>query len=461
MYKPYKKPVYKASPNLKVNEPHVSKFVVFLIKVFGRLYLFLFWGIARVVLRGDKIVFDAFKRALSGESRCIIAIRHPNGGEPQLLTWFFLFRLRSLAARKGIRFERWPHAVFVYGYEVVRWGGWVARFIMPNLGCMPIHHSKIDKAGMERIYRAIIEGPYPVSLAPEGGVSFTTDSIPRLESGIIRIGFSAAEQLAKKNKNCPVVILPISIHFRFGNWGSMTMEILLRKIEKVCGLFRKDSGKFSFTERVKMCRDHILEVNESRFRIKNDASLSFNERLDKIIEASLETAERIMSLKNEGDFFYRINRLRQIYWDQIYLPGVESLEGMTCIERSVLDLRAGEAWYAGRYQELADLCWFFRIPIPEEDAAIHSKIEFVQNLWDFANRTMGGAFFNRVSIFPRKVLIQAAPVINLSERLPYYKENKKDAIAKGLSDLEKAFHDCIDEVNKTERNYGKFKHEVL
>jgi hypothetical protein len=332
---------------------------------------------------------------------------------------------------------------------------------MPNLGCMPIHHSKMDKPGMERIFRAIIDGPYPVSLAPEGGVSFTTDSVPRLEPGTIRIGFSAAEQLAKKNKNCPVEILPISIHFRFGNWGSMTMEILLRKVEKACGLFRRSNRNFSFAERVKKCRDHILEVNESRFRIKNDSSLSFNERLEKIISVSLETAERIMNLKSDGDFFYRINRLRQLYWDQIFLPEVESLEGMTLIERGVLDLRAGEAWYAGRYQELADLCWFFRGPIPEEDAAIHIKIEFVQNLWDFANRTMGGAFYNRVSIFPRKVLIQAAPVINLSERLTHYKENKKEAIAKGLSDLEKAFHDCIDEVNRTEKNYGKFKDEVL
>jgi hypothetical protein len=326
---------------------------------------------------------------------------------------------------------------------------------------MPIHHSKMDTKSMNRIYRAIVEGPYPVSLAPEGGVSFTADSVPRLESGIIRLGFGAAEQLAKKNDNCPVEILPLSIHSRFGNWGSITMGILLRKIEKVCGLSRRGSGKHSFTERVKKCRDHILEVNESRFGIKSDASLSFNERLEKIISASLETAERIIGLKNEGDFFYRINRLRQLYWDQIFLPEVESLEGLTRIERSVLDIRTGEAWYAGRYQELADICWYFRVPVPEEKTAIHVKIEYIQNLWDFANRTMGGAFFNRVSILPRKVFIQAAPVINISERLPHYKENKKEAITKGLSDLEKTFQDCIIEVNKTERNYGKFKTEVL
>jgi hypothetical protein len=457
MKKPYKIPVFNAFPNIKVPEPRVSKFVVFLIKVFGRLYLFLFWGIARIVLRGDKIVFDAFKRALAGESRCIIAFRHPNGGEPQLLTWFFLFKLRTLAARKGVRFARWTHAVFVYSYEVVRYGGWVARFIMPNLGCMPIHHSKMDSHGMDRIYKSIIEGPYPVSLAPEGGVSFSTDTVPRLEPGTIRIGFHVAERNTRKNEKCPVEILPLSIHFRFGNWGSMTMELLMRKIEKVCRFSSRGRKKLSFVERVKQCRDHILEVNESRFQIKGEASLSFEERLDKIIIAALETAERIMGLKSEGEFFHRRYRLRQLCWDQIFLPEVDSLDGMTQVERSVLDLRAGEAWHAGRYQELADFCWFFKVPLPAEDATIHSKIEYIQNLWDFANRTMGGSFSDKVSIFPRKVIIQAAPVINLSERLPRYKENRKEAIAEGLSDLEKSFYDCINEVNKIEKNYGKFK----
>ena len=124
------------------------------------------FGRAKIVLRGDKILFDVFKRTLSGESRCIIAFRHPDGREPQLLSSFFLFKLKKLAAKNKIRFNKRPHAIFVYGYEVVRWGGWVARFFMPNVGAIPIHHTKLDSKGMERIYSAIIDGPYPVALAP-------------------------------------------------------------------------------------------------------------------------------------------------------------------------------------------------------------------------------------------------------------------------------------------------------
>ncbi|MDR0448638.1 MAG: acyltransferase, partial [Treponema sp.] len=193
-----------------------------------------------MVLQGEHHLIDAFKRALSGQSRCIIAFRHPNGGEPQILLWFFLFKLRGLAARKGVRFARWPHALMVYGYEVIRWGGWIARFIMPNLGAMPIHHSKMDSKGMARIYKAITDGPYPIALAPEGQVSYTADAIPRLEPGVIRIGFSAAERLKENGLDCPVEILPVSVHFRFGSWGKFTLELLIRKIEKFCGIPRRD-----------------------------------------------------------------------------------------------------------------------------------------------------------------------------------------------------------------------------
>jgi len=448
MYRPYKKPIVTASPNLKLPEPRISKRVILICKLLARLYLFLFYGVAGIILRNDKNLFEAFKRALAGKSRCIIAFRHPNGGEPQLLEWFFLFKLRGKAARKGIKFARWPHAIFVYGYEVVRWGGWAARFVMPNLGALPIHHAKMDSKGMDRIYRAIAEGPYPVALAPEGQVSYTTDAVPRLEPGVIRIGFSMAERLAGKGADYPVEILPVSVYFRFGVWGKATMEMLLKKVEKCTGFSKAGRKKLPFVERVRQVRERILILNEARYQLKSDETLSFEERLEKVIMAALEAAERMMGVKSEGEFHPRIYRVRQFCWDRIILPNYEDFDGVSQVERSIMDLKAGEAWYIGRHQELIDFCWYFRVPLPTEETAFHNKIEYVQNLWDFANRTMGGAYPDRVSIFPRKVIIQASPPINLSERLPAYKADKKATIAEAMSDLEKAYLNCIAEASE-------------
>jgi 1-acyl-sn-glycerol-3-phosphate acyltransferase len=450
MRKPYMTPASAAQPDVKVPEPRISLFVIILCRLLARLYLLLFYGVARVVLRGQKDLFGAFKRALEGKSRCIIAFRHPNGGEPQLLEWFFLFKLRRLAARAGVKFARFPHAVFIYGYEVVRWGGWVVRLIMPNVGAMPIHHSKVDSKGMARIYKAITDGPYPLALAPEGQVSYTTDSVPRLEQGAIRIGFHAADRMAHSGQDMPIEILPLAVHFRFGSWGKLTLARLIKRIEKFTCI-SKEAKKLPLLQRLKISRDHILAVNEKRYGLKVDPELPFEQRLDAVIDAALVSAEGILGVKSsEGELFARMYNLRQICWDRMILPGVDSLDGFTGIERGVADLSAGEAWHASRHLELVDLSWYFRVPLPADDAPLHRVIEYSQNLWDFANRSMGGAYSNRINIFPRRVIIQSAPVINLSERLPGYHEDKKTAINNAMQDLMDSYQYCIDEVNRTE-----------
>jgi len=450
MYKPYKTPVISASPDVHVAQPNISKLAIFILSFLVKPYMLMLFGPAKIKLHDEKILFDVFQRTLSKKSRCLIAFRHPDGREPQLLTWFFLFRVKYLAACGKIRFPKRPHAVFVYGYEVARWGGWIARTVMPKIGAIPIHHTKLDSKGMAKIYDSILNGQYPLALAPEGQVSYTTDSIPRLETGIIRIGFQAANLLSEKDNNCPLEILPLSIHFRYGNPGKAAMEKLLRKIEKFCGFKSKENKMFSFEDRIKKCSDFILEINEERYKIKTDNSASFEERLDKVVNNALETAERMLGLKSEGDFFQRLYKVRHICWDMIFLPDVDNLDKTANVKRSVMDLNAGEAWHIARHQELADFGWYFRKPLPDKETDLHLKIEFVQNLWDFANRTMGGAISGRINIPPRKIIIKPAPVINLSGRLSHYKDDKKSAVKEAVSDLEKAYLICIEEVNKIE-----------
>jgi hypothetical protein len=452
MRKPYKFPAIRALPDLRIPEPRVSKFVIFIAGLLGRLYLFIFCGVSKIVLENGVPLFDAFRRALAGESRCILAFRHPDGSEPQILSWFLLFKFRRLAGRQGIRFARRPHGVFVYGYEVVRWSGWVARTVMSRLGAMPVHHAKMDSGGMSRIYKAILEGPYPLALAPEGQVSYTADSVPRLEPGVIRIGFGAAEKLARSPANSvPLEIMPLSFQFCFNPRREFALERLLKRIEKYSGLPRKEAKKLKFCERLKICRERILEVNEKRYGLKTGAELPFEERLDMVIAAALDRAERILGQKAGGDLFTRMYYLRQICWDRLILPGMESLDHLSGLQRGAADLAAGEAWYAGRHLELVDFSWYFRRPLPEDGATLRQKIEYVQNLWDFANRSMGGAFTERKRIFPRKVIIRAAPPINLSARLSDYKENRKSAVDAAMADLMKAYLDSVVPAGRADR----------
>jgi hypothetical protein len=459
MHKLYQKPVTNAFPDVKVPEPRISKIIIFLVAILSKAYMFILFGFAKITLHGDDYLLDVFKRGLAAESRVLLAFRHPDGREPQLLTWFFLFRLRKLAARKKVKLARKPHAIFVYGYEVVRWGGSLARFFMPNLGAIPIHHTKLDSKGMARLYNTIHDGPYPLALAPEGQVSYSTDSIPHLEAGIVKIGFQAVEKLQESDGwdggGCPPLeILPISIHFRYGKSGISAMKKLLRKTEKICGL---KGSKLSLEERLRNCREYILAVNEKRYGIKSDAGVPFEERLEKTVNTALETAERMLGIiapeiKSSEDFFVRLYKVRHDCWDRIYLPNEDNLKKLSPVKRNALDQKAGEAWHVARHQELADFAWYFKSPLPNEKSALHIKVEYVQNLWDFANRTMGGAISERINIKPAKVIIKAVSPINLSSMYMQYKEDRKGTIAKAVCDLEKAYLTCITEVNAAEKD---------
>jgi hypothetical protein len=417
--------------------------LIFALRFAARVYLGFFIGAAKVRLETQSLFIHAFRRALGGESRCIVAFRHPYGFEPQILTWFVLYKLKGTAARRGIRFPKSPRIRFVYGYEVLRWGGPVARIIMPRLGALPVHHSKLDSKGLSGIYAAIAEGPYPVGIAPEGQVSYTTGGTPRLEPGVIRIGLGAAEQLKDKGKSLPVEILPVSMRLNYGRRAGKVMEGLLRKVEKICGLNDGASGGSDLTGRFLRCREIILSLNEARYGITSDSGRPWEERVDVLLNAALDYCSGILGIRNSREeHFSRMYYLRQVCWDRIFVPGkAEGEEQETEIERAAEDLRAGEAWHAARHMEIADFTWYFRNPPPAENAPLRMKIEYVQNLWDFANRTMGGAYANRVNIHPRSVTIQAGPVINLNAAVEEHRQDRKETVQKLLSRLQDTYMD--------------------
>ena len=302
---------------------------------------------------------------------------------------------------------------------------------------------------MARIYKTIIDGPHPAALAPEGQVSYSTDTIPRLETGAVRIGIQAAVKLSEQNSdsNIPLEILPLSIHFRYGASGKRAMKKLLLKIEKACGFFLRQTCKLTLHDRLKQCRDYILKLNENRYNIKSDENIPFEQRLDAVVNTALEKAERMLGIKPEGDFFPRLYRVRHLCWDRIFLPNLEKIKDITDLDRGIKNIAAGEAWHIARHQELADFAWYFRHEVPTEKTPTHNIVEYVQNLWDFANRTMGGALSQRINIPSSKIIIQTAKPINISNYLDKYKNNKKDTIDELNLELEKAYVDCINDVN--------------
>lgn len=444
----YARPVSRALPDVGLPEPRVSPAVLRLTRAVSGAYLRIALGFSRVELRGGGVLVDAFRAALAGERRVILAFRHPYGDEPQLLGWTFSRGVERSARRLRVRLARHSHAVFVHGYEVPRWGGPLVRWLLPRVGAMPVHHSKMDSAGMERIRAAIEDGRYPLALSPEGQVSYTSDAVPRLEAGAIRLGFQSAERLRKAGRPEPVVLLPVSVRYEYGRRAEASLERLVRRVEAFVGADRSGAD---LTGRLAASLEAVLRAAERQYGLLGpDASAAPDrpvaERLEAITEAALRAGERILGLdRGAGDAVERLYRIRQEGWDRQYLSPAEDPRRAPPLRRASLDRRAGEAWYAMRHMELADLSWYFRSAPPEPGAGLRAFVEYAQNLWDLANRLAGGAISGRLEVRPKRAVVAASPAIDLSARLPGYRADRKAATAAALVELRDAYESCIKE----------------
>ncbi|MDR1127712.1 MAG: acyltransferase [Treponema sp.] len=440
MKRPFAIPVIKAFPAIDTAEPRVTPWVIALARLISRFYVAAFIGNARIYLdeSAADIFIPAMERAFSRQSRSIVAFRHQNGWEPQALMWFTLYRLAGAARRRGVRFSLPPCLLFVHGYELFRTGGLLTRFMLPRFGAMPVHHAKLDSAGLNRIYRCLREGPYPLAMAPEGQVSYTLAEEPRVEPGTVRIGLAVARQLMEGGEkgaggNCPPVeILPVSLYPEYGRKALNDAAGLLRRVERICGIERAPSapglpGISGLNARFLRCRETILALNEKRYGLDRESAgpggQDFGARLDAVIDAALRSAAAMLRIDSpSGDTVNRLYAIRQICWDRIFPENID-LAALPALERAALDLRAGEAWHASRHMELADFSFYFHRPPagfsgPDPSAeSIALAVEYAQNLYDFASRTMGGTYDTRKRIAPAAVRISAAQPINLAEML--------------------------------------------
>jgi len=447
MKKLYAVPSTRALPDVGLPEPKVSQPVLALVRFLSGAYLRLVLGFERVDIHHADILVHEVLASMNGGMRLIVAFRHPFGDEAQLISWTMTKGLEREARRLGVKLPYRPHAVFVHGYEVPRWGGALVRFLLPRMGAMPVHHSKLDSVGLARIRDAIEDGPYPLAIAPEGQVSYTSGGLPRLEQGTVRLGFQVAEKLAEARRPEHVVILPLSVHNRYGPKAARSLMRLVSRIESFSGTGSAKGDGLS--DRLAACLESLLESTEKQYGFLVDLAKSVYDRVENIIDASLKAAERILDIpQGPGDAIDRLYRIRQVGWDRIYrLPG-EDPRRMSPLGRAMADRHAGEAWYALRHMELADFAWYFRSPPPPDTAPLHELVEYAQNLWDFANRLAGGAISGRVNVRPKRAVLVAAPVIDLTGKLSEMRIGRKQAYASATENLAAAYRACIEEMAK-------------
>ncbi|MDP3179102.1 MAG: hypothetical protein Q8M76_14440 [Spirochaetaceae bacterium] len=379
--------------------------------------------------------------------------------------------LQKMAARMGRPLPSKPHARFVHGYEVPLWSGPLVRWLLPRAGALPVYHVKFDQTSVARLRFAYRDGPYPIALAPEGQISYRSETLPRMERGALRLGFWCAEDLRRAGRGERVLILPISVHYAFDEGGIRRLERLVAETEAAAGIAAPKGATFgaaagadagaalgaapaaarsALKARLVALDARLIELAEGYYGIAHRGADSppRDARLDAVLEEALSRAEAMLGLDPEGDRIARVYRIRQEGWDR---ERPASLPEGGALARRLADRAAGEAWYAMRHMELVDLCHYLDSAYIEGGgpspgiASFGRLVETACSLADLASRLLGGDISGRPSPLRKKATLIVAQPIDMTARYADYLKDRKGSIEAAARDLEGTFRSCIEE----------------
>lgn len=394
-------------------------------------------------------MIGAWRDFQEGKTRLIVGFRHPYGDDPQLMAYVFHYALPWYARRSGAPLRGLTHAHFVYGVEVPWWSGNFVRWLLPNAGALPVNHVHMDSAGMNRIRRAVSDGAFPLALAPEGHVTYDSESVADLETGTARFGFWCIEDLARQGRTERVVILPISQHYRYPPGAAKPLSRLLARIERECGL--------SPAPRACTLPEIASRLRASGCALAEHLSAFYSRELNRpvgtsqaeLLEASLEAGERAFALeRKELEPMARFYRIRAAGWDRIFR---DDIAGMTGLRYTLACREAGEAWYAMRHMETSELLFHVDLAAVPDGAGLDRYIEIADNFADYLGRLSGGTLRDRAALCARRAVIVPGEPIVINDYLEEYRKDRKSGLEKATADLSSRFHTCIEEYTNAYR----------
>jgi len=138
----------------------------------------------------------------------------------------------------------------------------------------------------------------------------------------------------------------------------------------------------------------------------------------------------------------RIYRIRQNAWDRIYR---DDIAAMTPLRKSLSGRETGEAWYAMRHMETAELLCHVSLAAIADGEPVETYLEIANNFYDIIERQKGGTLKNRANILDKYAVIVPGEPIVLDGFRDLYRTDKKAALAGATEEIRHRFETCIEE----------------
>lgn len=463
-------PIVRARTRHRLAPSKVSAPMLWLGRLLLPFYVHFVLFYRKIEIRRPEKILNALLDFQRKRTRLIVAFRHPYGDEPQLLFHVFENLIPRASKRCNIPLPHKPHLRIVHDYAVPLWGGAFIRFILPRAGAIPVYHVKFDAESLGSIRSALSDDPCPLGLAPEGQISYHSETLPRIELGTVRMGFWCARDIDKAGRPETVQVLPLSIHYRYDRRDERKVRAAAGRLEALCGLpegCAADSSLAGLQARIEAVEARMLGIAEAYYAKAYgyrpqgglppapDEAAARGDRWEALQDFALDIAEHLLGIDPKGeDNVQRMYRIRLEGWDRIYPEGPE--KRLSPLESALAHRQAGEAWFAMRHMEFVDLMSYhdggYLRGGPADGPSYDRIVETVINLQDLAARLMGGNITNRPNVIRKKAVLVPGPCLDLTARLPDYRRDARKAVLDATDELARRFTDCIKEYHdETER----------
>ncbi|MCU0530286.1 MAG: 1-acyl-sn-glycerol-3-phosphate acyltransferase [Cyanobium sp. Prado107] len=397
---------------------------------------------------GERLV-AAMRAFEAGDSRLLLAFRHPSVSDPLCLAALMWRELPRRSRELGVRLQRTPHSFFLYDRGIPLWAGKPVGWLLQRLGGSSIQRGRLDTAGLRSARELLLHGSHPFAAAPEGGTNGHNEVVSPLEPGIAQLAFWTAEDLRKADRREAMTVLPVGLQYSWcvPIWDAI--ERLLGQLERNADLTPPASPSLEpgqLYARLLALAERMLSLMERFYRQAYQRSLpelpDLTGRLQRLLTTALEVVEESFGIRAAGDLTDRCRRLEQAAWERIY-PPLGGAEARCPLQRGLADRLAEESerrlWHMRLVESFVAVSGSHVRELPSQERFADTLLL----LWDTQCRLLGGNVARRPRLGPRRVLISIGEPIAVDERMEDYRQDRRGSVARLTADLQRSLEGLI------------------
>lgn len=356
-----------------------------------------------------------------GKSRLLIAFRHPTRHDPPVFVYAFLKLLYNSAKKEDYTLDRINHCHYLYGTWVLMWANKLAKWLFPGIGAIPVSSRSMNISSIKTIRETLLNSSYPLAIAPEGQVNYHNGLSETLEPGIINMAAWCREDLDLIGSEQDVKILPLTLYYCYPKYEK-TLKKIYRRLNRILSI---ETPTGSTEDRLCIyTKDIIRSIEREYIEIENSTiHISLSERLTRLTDSVLRSAEDILAISGTGSFLNRVVTIRAAIEAELLKSGLKE-------------------HLAIRHMEIADILEYITPSYIEKTEDENRYIEYGLNLLDLFNRFKGGNISTRWS--PRGKIVR----ITSGEILEYKTTNSKQEKRKQLEFLTEKLGEEFKKISK-------------